>query len=94
MYGVRKCSSFILLHVAVKFSQRYLLMKLFVSLYILASFVKDKVPIGAWVYLWAFCLVPLSPDLFVCLLFLTRTLDKSCIIFHLYSLCRQKAFFS
>ena len=26
---------------------------------ILASFVKDKVPIGAWVYFWAFYLVPL-----------------------------------
>ena len=31
----------------------------FSPLYILASFVKDKVPIGAWVYLWAFYLVPL-----------------------------------
>ena len=30
----------------------------FSSQYILASFVKDEVPIGAWVYLWAFCLVP------------------------------------
>jgi len=28
-------------------------------LYILASFVKNKVPIGAWVVLWAFYLVPL-----------------------------------
>ena len=28
-------------------------------LYILASFVKHKVPIGAWVYLWAFYLVSL-----------------------------------
>ena len=27
--------------------------------YILASFVKNKVPIGAWVYFWAFYLVPL-----------------------------------
>jgi len=25
----------------------------------LDSFVKNKVPIGAWVYFWAFCLVPL-----------------------------------
>ena len=30
----------------------------FFPLYILASFVKDKVPISVWVYLWAFCLVP------------------------------------
>ena len=26
---------------------------------ILASFVKDKVSIGVWIYLWAFCFVPL-----------------------------------
>ena len=31
----------------------------FSPLYILASFVKDKVSIGAWIYLWAFCFVPL-----------------------------------
>ena len=31
----------------------------FSPLYILASFVKDKVSIGAWVYLWAFNFVPL-----------------------------------
>ena len=31
----------------------------FSPLYILASFVKDKVSIGAWVYLWAFYSVPL-----------------------------------
>ena len=28
-------------------------------MYILASFVKDKVSIGAWIYLWAFYFVPL-----------------------------------
>ena len=28
-------------------------------MYILSSFVKDKVSIGAWIYLWAFCFVPL-----------------------------------
>jgi len=28
-------------------------------MYILASFVKNKVPIGTWVYFWAFYLVPL-----------------------------------
>ena len=59
MYGVRKCSSFILLHVAVQFSQHHLLKRLFSPLYILAFFVKDKVPIGAWIYLWAFYFVPL-----------------------------------
>ena len=31
----------------------------FVPLYILASFVKNKVCIGAWVYFWAFYLIPL-----------------------------------
>ena len=29
------------------------------SLLYIASFVKDKVPIGVWVYLWALYLVPL-----------------------------------
>ena len=57
MYGIRKCSNFILLHVAVEFSQHHLLKRFFVPLYILASFVKNKVPIGAWVYFWAFYLV-------------------------------------
>ena len=32
---------------------------IFAPLYILASFVKNKVPIGARVYLWVFYLVPL-----------------------------------
>ena len=31
----------------------------FSPMYILASFVKDKVSIGAWVYLWASYFVPL-----------------------------------
>ena len=31
----------------------------FSPLYIFDSFVKDKVSIGAWIYLWAFCFVPL-----------------------------------
>ena len=59
MYDVRKCSNFILLHVADQFSQHHLLKRLFVALYILASSVKNKVSIGAWVYFWAFYLVPL-----------------------------------
>ena len=60
VYGVRKCSNFILLHVAVQFSQHHLLKKLSLPpLYILASFVKNKVPRGACVYFWAFYLVPL-----------------------------------
>ena len=60
MYGVRKCSSFILLQVVDRFSQHHLLKRLsFLHCYILASFVKDKVSICVWVYLWAFYFVPL-----------------------------------
>ena len=60
VYGIRKCSNFILLHIAVHFSWHHFLKRLvFSPLYILASFVKNKVSIGVWVYFWAFCLVPL-----------------------------------
>ena len=59
VYDARKRSNFILLHVAVQFSQHDLLKRLFSPLYFLAFFVKDKVPIGAWFYLWALYLVPL-----------------------------------
>ena len=61
VYGVRKCYNFILLLGAVQFSQHHLLkrLSLFAPLYILASFVKNKVSIGVWVYFWAFFLVPL-----------------------------------
>ena len=60
VYGVRKCSNFILLHVAVQFTQHHLLKRLSLPpLYILASFVKNKIPIGTRVYFWAFYLVPL-----------------------------------
>ena len=45
VYGVRKCYNFILLHVAVQFPQHHLLKRLSSSFYILASFVKNKVPI-------------------------------------------------
>ena len=60
VYGVRKCSSLILLQVVDQFSQHYLLKEnVYSLLYILASFVKDKVSIGVWVYLWALYFVPL-----------------------------------
>ena len=59
VYGVRKCSNFSLLHLGVQFSQHHLLKRLSSPLYIVASFDKDKEPIGRWVYLWAFSLVPL-----------------------------------
>ena len=58
--GVRKCSSFILLHMADQFSQHHYFKEFVYSpLYILASFVKDKVSIDVWIYLWAFYFVPL-----------------------------------
>ena len=60
MYGVRTCSSFIILKVVDQFSQHHLLKEIvFSPLYILASFVKDKMSIDAWIYLWAFYFVPL-----------------------------------
>ena len=59
VYGIRKCSSFILLQVIDQFSQHHLLKIVFNPLYILASFVKDKVSIGVWICLWAFYFVPL-----------------------------------
>ena len=44
VYGVRKCSSFILLQGVDQFSQHHLLKRLsFSPLYIFVSFVKDKV---------------------------------------------------
>ena len=37
----------------------HLLEIVFNPLYIRASFVEDEVSIGVWIYLWAFCFVPL-----------------------------------
>ena len=60
VHGVRKCSNFLLLDVTVQFFQHHLLKRLYIApLYSLASFVKNKVPICAWIYFWAFYLVPL-----------------------------------
>ena len=60
MYSVRKCSNFILLHVTIELSHNCLLKRLSLPpVHILAPFVKNKVPISAWVYFWAFSLVPL-----------------------------------
>ena len=56
VYGVRECSSLILLPV---FPAPLVKEIVFSPLYILASFAKDKVSIGAWIYLWAFYFVPL-----------------------------------
>src|SRR5574337_643044 len=60
VYGVRKWSSFILLQVVDQIFPAPLVKDIvFNPLYILASFVKDKVSICAWIYLWAFCFIPL-----------------------------------
>ena len=49
VYDVIKCSISILLQVADQFSQHHLLKRLS-FLHCIASFVKDKVSIGAWIY--------------------------------------------
>ena len=60
VYGVRKCSSFVLLQMVDQFSQHHLFKEVvFSPLYILGSFVTDKVFTGTWNYLWAFYSVPL-----------------------------------
>ena len=54
VYGVRKCSSFIILQVVGQFSQHLLLKRLsclHCIFWPFASFVKGKVPIDAWIYL-------------------------------------------
>ena len=60
VHGLRKCFSFILLQVVDQFFPAPLVKEIvFNPLYILASFVEDKVSIGVWIYLWAFYFVPL-----------------------------------
>ena len=67
VYGVSKCSSFTLLQVLDQFSPAPLVKEIvFSPLYILDSFVKDKVSIGAWIYLWAFDFVPLIYSYVLC----------------------------
>ena len=58
-YGVRNCSSFILLQVVGQFSQHHLLKRSSFLHCIFLPLVKDKMSIGAWIYLWAFYFVPL-----------------------------------
>ena len=66
-YGIRNYSNFILLCIAAQFSQHYLLKRLpflhCIYIYFFAFFVKDKVPIGMSVYLWAFYVVSVLPVL-------------------------------
>ena len=60
VYGVKKCSNIILLQCSGQVFPAPLIEEaVFAPLYILASFVKNKVPLSAWVYVWAFYLVPL-----------------------------------
>ena len=50
VYGIREHSNFILLHVAVQFSQQHLLKGVvFSQLHIIASFVIDELAVGTWV---------------------------------------------
>ena len=65
VHGIRTCSSFILLHVVGQFSQNHLWERLS-PLYIFPSFVKDKVPVGVWFYLWLSILFHWSIFLFLC----------------------------
>ena len=61
VYGIRKCSNFILEHVAVlsNFPTPFIEEAVFAPLYILVSFVKNKIAVGALVYFCAFYPVPL-----------------------------------
>jgi len=47
------------MHHCPVFPAQFIEEAIFSSLYIIASFVKDKVLTGVWVYLWIFYLVPL-----------------------------------
>ena len=55
VYGVRKCFTCSCSVLSAPFIEE----AVFAPLYILAYFVKNKVPIGAWVYFWAFYFTPL-----------------------------------
>ena len=59
VYGVRKCSISFFACSCPVFPAPFIEEAVFAPLQILASFVKNKVPTGAWVYFWAFYLVPL-----------------------------------
>ena len=59
VYGVRKFSNFILLHVAVQFSQHHLLKRQSFLIAYSCLLCLRKVTIGVWVYHWAFYPIPL-----------------------------------
>ena len=58
VYGVRKLSNFILLHVAGSFPSTTCWRECLFSIIIFAI-VKNKVSIGVWIYSWVFYLIPL-----------------------------------
>ena len=60
VYGIRKFSKFHSFTCSCSvFPAPFIEEAVFAPLYILASFAKNKVPIGAWASFWAFYLVPL-----------------------------------
>ena len=60
VYGVRTCSSFILLQMVDQFSRHHLLKRLsFLHCIFLPPLSKVRCPIGVWICLWAFYSVPL-----------------------------------
>ena len=59
MYGIRKCSFLSFINGLTVFPVPLVKEIVFSPLYILSSFVKDKVSIGVWIYLWAFYFVPM-----------------------------------
>ena len=60
VYGVRKCSFFHTFPCSCPvFPALFNEETVFAPLYTIVSSVKNKVPIGTWVYFWAFYLVPL-----------------------------------
>ena len=59
VYGVREFLISFFSCICPVFSEPFIEEAVYAPLYILASFAKNKVPIDAWVYFWAFYLVPL-----------------------------------
>ena len=60
IYGVRECSNFIDLHVAVQLSHHHLLKRLsFLHCIVLPPLSQINLTLGVWVYFWNFYSVPL-----------------------------------
>ena len=57
IYDVRKCSSFILFHIIDQFPQHHCWIDYLLSIEYFCLFVKDKLSIGAWIYLWTYYFV-------------------------------------